>query len=105
MDDGKPGHSVQFQGLKGAAYLSKEGRWSVRCDLDNSLKKVKPENLIRLHVETKQKNDNKKKQKKNKTVEGTGKGISGRGNGRGSGRGRGRGRAVGRQGGRRSQRE
>ena len=57
MDGAKPGHTVRFQGLKGAAhlngregtlvkYLKKEGRWSVRCDGDGSIVKAKTENLL-----------------------------------------------------------
>jgi hypothetical protein len=56
MEGAKPGHTVRFQGLKGAAHLNgtqgtlvkfvkKEGRWSVRCDSDNSNVNAKPENL------------------------------------------------------------
>ena len=64
MDSAKPGHTVTFQGLKGAAHLNgtegrlikyskKEGRWSVRCSTtghtynDGALVNAKPENLIR----------------------------------------------------------
>lgn len=56
MEGAKPGHTVRFQGLNGAAHLNgtegtlvkfakKEGRWSVRCDGDNSIVNAKPENL------------------------------------------------------------
>lgn len=57
MDNAKPGHTVEFTGLKGAARLNgtkgtlvefhkKDQRWSVRCELDNQKVKAKPENLI-----------------------------------------------------------
>ena len=57
MDEAKPGHTVEFHGLKGAAHLNgtkgtlveflkKEQRWSVRCQLDNKKVKAKPDNLI-----------------------------------------------------------
>ena len=57
MEGAKTGHTVKFQGLKGAShlndtegtlikYIKKEGRWSVRCDANNSIVKAKPENLI-----------------------------------------------------------
>mmetsp|Transcript_12698 Transcript_12698/g.22852 ORF Transcript_12698/g.22852 Transcript_12698/m.22852 type:complete len:267 (+) Transcript_12698:169-969(+) len=58
MDGAKPGHTVRFQGLKGAAHLNgteegtlvkfskKEKRWSVRCDPDNAIVNAKPENLL-----------------------------------------------------------
>lgn len=58
MEGAKPGHTVKFQGLKGAAHLNgtegtlvkfmkKENRWSVRTDVDKySIVKAKPENLI-----------------------------------------------------------
>jgi len=57
LEGAKPGHTVRFQGLKGAAHLNgtegtlvkflkKENRWSVRTDVDNSTVSVKPENLI-----------------------------------------------------------
>lgn len=53
----KPGHTVKFSGLKGAAhlngtegvlikYLPAEERWSVRCEDDGSLVNAKPSNLI-----------------------------------------------------------
>ena len=68
MEGAKPGHTVQFQGLKGAAhlngtegtlvkYLKKEARWSVRCDNDDggaTIVKAKPENLVRKYVKPKQ---------------------------------------------------
>ena len=57
MDKAKPGHTVEFTGLKGAAHLNgtegtlveflkKEQRWSVRCELDRKKVNAKPENLI-----------------------------------------------------------
>eukprot|EP00594_Rhizosolenia_setigera_P003432 CAMPEP_0178943692 /NCGR_PEP_ID=MMETSP0789-20121207/2728_1 /TAXON_ID=3005 /ORGANISM="Rhizosolenia setigera, Strain CCMP 1694" /LENGTH=307 /DNA_ID=CAMNT_0020623315 /DNA_START=140 /DNA_END=1063 /DNA_ORIENTATION=+ len=74
MDTAKPGHSVEFQGLKGAAhlngthgtlvkYLKKEQRWSVRCDSNNKIVNAKSQNLIRLHVQTAH-NKNTKNMKK-----------------------------------------
>lgn len=56
MDGAKPGHTVKFQGLKGAdhlngqegtlvKYVKKEGRWSVRCEDGNTVN-AKPENLL-----------------------------------------------------------
>ena len=56
MEGAKTGHTVKFQGLKGAAhlndtegtlikYIKKEGRWSVRCDASNSIVSAKPENF------------------------------------------------------------
>ena len=56
MEGAKPGHTVKFHGLKGAAHLNgtegtlvkfikKESRWSVRTD-DNTIVNAKPENLI-----------------------------------------------------------
>eukprot|EP00956_Cyclotella_meneghiniana_P004046 scaffold4911_cov47-Cyclotella_meneghiniana.AAC.4 len=61
MDGAKMGHTVKFQGLKGAAhlngtegtlvkYMKKEGRWSVRCEDDGALVCAKPENLIRKYM-------------------------------------------------------
>lgn len=52
----KPGHTVQFTGLKGAAHLNgTEGtlvrfdkaqqRWAVRCDADQKIVNAKPINL------------------------------------------------------------
>uniref|UniRef100_A0A7S3VG69 Uncharacterized protein n=1 Tax=Chaetoceros debilis TaxID=122233 RepID=A0A7S3VG69_9STRA len=66
MENAKPGHSVQFHGLKGAAHLNgtqghliqflkKEQRWSVRCDDDDQVQvvvKAKPENLKRINTTT-----------------------------------------------------
>ena len=59
MDGAKPGHTVRFQGLQGAAhlngtegtlikYLKNENRWSVRCDSGDgsTVVKAKPDNLI-----------------------------------------------------------
>lgn len=57
MDTAKPGHTVEFQGLKGAAHLNgtkgtlvkflkKEQRWSVRCELDNKVVNAKSDKLI-----------------------------------------------------------
>ena len=57
MEGAKPGHTVLFQGLTGAAHLNgteatlvkflkKENRWSVRTDVDNAIVNAKPENLI-----------------------------------------------------------
>ena len=56
MEGAKPGHTVKFHGLKGAAHLNgtegtlvkfikKESRWSVRTDV-NTIVNAKPENLI-----------------------------------------------------------
>lgn len=62
MEGLKPGHAVEFHGLKGAAHLNgtrghlvkflkKEQRWAVRCDNDDaSLVNAKPENLKRVTV-------------------------------------------------------
>ena len=61
MDGAKPGQTVRFQGLKGAAhlngtegtlvkYLNTQERWSVRCDSDGALVCAKPENLIRRYT-------------------------------------------------------
>ena len=64
MNRAKPGHTVIFQGLKGAAHLNgtegrlikfikKEGRWSVRCNRDENngtLVNAKPENLKLHHI-------------------------------------------------------
>ena len=65
MDRAKPGHTVIFQGLKGAAhlngtegrlikYIKKEGRWSVRCNNSNdnngTLVNAKRENLKLHHM-------------------------------------------------------
>eukprot|EP00956_Cyclotella_meneghiniana_P004045 scaffold4911_cov47-Cyclotella_meneghiniana.AAC.3 len=61
MDGAKPGHTVKFQGLKGAAhlndtegtlvkYMKNQGRWSVRCEDDGALVCAKPENLIRKYM-------------------------------------------------------
>jgi hypothetical protein len=59
MEFAKPGHTVKFRGLIGAAHLNgtegtlirfiaSEQRWCVRCDGDNNeVVKAKPENLIR----------------------------------------------------------
>ena len=60
MDGAKPGHTVKFQGLKGAAhlngqegtlvkYVKKEGRWSVRCEDGNTVN-AKPENLLHIAI-------------------------------------------------------
>ena len=57
MDKAKPGHTVEFHGLKGAAHLNgtrgtlveflkTEKRWSVRCEVDNHKVNAKPENLV-----------------------------------------------------------
>lgn len=57
MDRAQPGHTVKFQGLKGASHLngkegtlirfiSKEKRWCVRCDGNGEDVKAKPENLV-----------------------------------------------------------
>jgi len=59
MEGAQPGHTVEFQGLQGAAHLNgtrgtlvrfhsrgdAAGRWAVRCDLDNACVNAKPENL------------------------------------------------------------
>lgn len=61
MNEAKPGHTVQFQNLKGASHLNgtqgtlvkfskKEGRWSVRCNGDHSIVNAKPENLQLIRV-------------------------------------------------------
>ena len=53
----KPGHTVQFTGLKGAAHLNgTEGtlvrfdkaqqRWAVRCDVDRKIVNARPSNLV-----------------------------------------------------------
>lgn len=53
----KPGHTVQFTGLKGAAHLNgTEGtlvrfdkaqqRWAVRCDADRKIVNARPSNLV-----------------------------------------------------------
>mmetsp|Transcript_24426 Transcript_24426/g.57327 ORF Transcript_24426/g.57327 Transcript_24426/m.57327 type:complete len:305 (-) Transcript_24426:1730-2644(-) len=53
----KPGHSVQFTGLKGAAHLNgtdgtlvrfskAEQRWAVRCEADQNIVNARPENLV-----------------------------------------------------------
>mmetsp|Transcript_48936 Transcript_48936/g.59016 ORF Transcript_48936/g.59016 Transcript_48936/m.59016 type:complete len:222 (+) Transcript_48936:35-700(+) len=60
MDNAKPGHDVEFHGLKGAAHLNgkighlvefleKEQRWAVRCDdEDYQVVNAKPANLKRV---------------------------------------------------------
>ena len=66
MDDAKPGHDVNFHGLKGAAhlngttgtlvkYLKEEERWSVRRS-NGQLVNAKPGNLERVRA-----NDNETK--------------------------------------------
>ena len=65
MEGAKTGHTVKFQGLKGAAhlngtegrlikYIKKEGRWSVRCNNSNdnngTLVNAKRENLKLHHM-------------------------------------------------------
>ena len=58
MEGSQPGHTVKFQGLKGAAhlngtegtlvkYIKKEERWSVRCESNDVIVKAKSENLVR----------------------------------------------------------
>jgi len=53
----KPGHTVQFTGLKGAAHLNgtegtlvrfnkAEQRWAVRCEADQNIVNARPENLV-----------------------------------------------------------
>ena len=60
MDSAQQGHTVQFQGLKGAVHLNgtegrlirfiaKEKRWCVRCDNGEDVK-AKPENLVLQHI-------------------------------------------------------
>mmetsp|Transcript_38235 Transcript_38235/g.68933 ORF Transcript_38235/g.68933 Transcript_38235/m.68933 type:complete len:223 (+) Transcript_38235:601-1269(+) len=61
MKNAKPGHNVEFKGLKGAAHLNgtrghlieflkKEQRWAVRCDGgNNEVVKAKTENLTILN--------------------------------------------------------
>jgi polyhydroxyalkanoate synthesis regulator phasin len=59
----KPGHTVQFTGLKGAAHLNgTEGtlvrfdkaqqRWAVRCDSDQQIVNARPENLVVKQIES-----------------------------------------------------
>ena len=59
MDNAKPGHGVEFQGLTGATHLNgtqgvlvkflkDEQRWAVRCSLDQQKVKVKAANLKRI---------------------------------------------------------
>lgn len=62
MEDARPGHAVEFHGLKGAAHLNgtrghlvkflkKEQRWAVRCDDEEAkLVNAKPENLKRIAI-------------------------------------------------------
>ncbi len=68
MENAKPGHSVEFHSLKGAAhlngkrghlieYLAREQRWAVRCEDDDGgeyqigqIVNAKPTNLKRIHV-------------------------------------------------------
>lgn len=68
MEGAKPGHTVKFQGLKGATHLNgaegtlvkwnkDENRWSVRCDNNGSIVNAKPENLI-LHRNYQPKQEN-----------------------------------------------
>lgn len=67
MEGAKPGHTVKFQGLEGAAhlngtegtlvkFLTNENRWSVRCDRNGSIVNAKPENLL-LHRNYRPKQD------------------------------------------------
>ena len=59
MDSAKPGHSVEFRGLKGdvrlngtrgrlVEFLKKEQRWAVRCLDDHQIVNAKPANLKRV---------------------------------------------------------
>jgi hypothetical protein len=61
MENAKPGHEVEFQGLKSAVHLNgtrgylvafdKEAqRWSVRCNDDGEIVNTKPENLKRVEI-------------------------------------------------------
>ena len=65
MKNAKPGHAVEFQGLKGASHLNgmkghlikfdkKEQRWCVECDDDGKTVKAKAVNLKRIsgHADT-----------------------------------------------------
>lgn len=65
MENAKPGHTVEFHGLKGAAhlngtsghlvrYLSDEQRWAVRCDDTYEIVNAKPANLKRCDVRAEQ---------------------------------------------------
>jgi len=65
MENAQPGHTVEFQGLQGAAHLNgthgtliqfhrsgeARGRWAVRCQIDNNRVNAKPENLKLVRTE------------------------------------------------------
>jgi len=67
MEGAKPGHTVEFHGLKGAAHLNgtkgtlvqlftrgeAKGRWEVRCAVDQKKVNAKPENLCLVGVRQK----------------------------------------------------
>jgi len=62
----QPGHTIKFQGLKGAAHLNgtegtlvkfnkKLGRWGVRCESNGDIVNAKSENLARMYTKVKDK--------------------------------------------------